>query len=170
VDYKEKKIKLSPEEALFKIKSWCAYQERSQHETRQKIYEYGLHSEEVESIISELISENFVNEERFAMALTGGKFRIKHWGKNKIRIELKKHRISEHSINKAILSIEDKDYIKTLETQIEKKLKLLKGSTERTKFHRTYAYLVSRGFESDLVSEKLNKLRKNKEDEFRSEE
>ena len=107
--------------AHHKIKQWCAYQERSQHETRQKLYDYGLFSEDVEDIIAKLIEENFLNEERFALALTSGKFRIKRWGRIKIKLELKKHKVSDYLIQKALKSINDKDYEMTIVKIIEKK-------------------------------------------------
>ena len=72
----------SREQARLKAEAYCAYQERSQSEIRNKLYEWGLHQKDVEEIISELIGENFLNEERFALAYTLGKFRIKGWGKN----------------------------------------------------------------------------------------
>lgn len=158
LDHKVNKIKLAPFQALDKIKSWCAYQERSQSETRRKIRSFGLSEEETESIIATLIEENFLNEERFATAFAGGRFRIKHWGKNKIRIELKKHQISAYCINKAIAAIADEDYDKALYATIEKKLRFQSSGDRRKKFYTTLNYAVSRGFESDLVTEKLNDI------------
>jgi len=158
MEYKVSKIKLSPEVAQLKIRNWCAYQERSHNETRQKLIEYGLASEEVEAIIANLISENFLNEERFAIAFASGKFRIKHWGKNKIRIELKKHKVSEYSVNKALKTIDTDEYILILRKVIEKKTKLLKSTNTQKIFYSVLNYLVSRGFESDLVRENLGKL------------
>lgn len=155
MEYKVSKIKLSAEIAFHKIKSWCAYQERSQHETLQKLYSYGLLTEEVEEIIADLISENFLNEERFAIAFAGGKFRIKQWGKTKIKIELKKHKVSDYCITKALKSIEDSEYIKTITKVIEKKTKLLKTKDQKNKFYILLNYLISRGFESDIVREIL---------------
>lgn len=144
--------------AFFKIKNWCAYQERSQSETRRKLYDYGLHSEDVEQIIADLIGENFLNEERFALAFAGGKFRIKQWGRGKIKMELKKHKVSDYCINKALKSIDGNDYEKTIIKTIEKKLKLIKSSDRRKQFYSTLSYLVSRGFESDMVTEQLNNI------------
>jgi regulatory protein len=158
VESKPTKIKLSPEQAFFKIKNWCAYQERSQQETRRKLYEYGLHEEDVEQIIANLIGENFLNEERFALAFAGGKFRIKQWGRGKIKMELKKHKVSDYCINKALKSIDSDDYEKTMIKTIEKKLKLVKSTDVRKQFYSTLSYLVSRGFESDLVTEQLNNI------------
>lgn len=150
------KIKISPELALEKIKRWCAYQERSHYETRQKLYEYGLPTDDLENIIATLISENFLNEERFAHALTSGKFRIKHWGKIKIKMELKKHRIPEHLINKVLQSIDKNEYENVLQKVIDKKTKLLKGNDKRKNIYTVLNYAVSKGFERDLILERIN--------------
>jgi len=158
MDYKVSKIKLSAEAAQYKIKNWCAYQERSQHETRQKLYEYGLYSEEVEAIIANMIEENFLNEERFAIAFAGGKFRIKNWGKIKIKIELKKHRVSDYCINKALNAIDPNQYEVVIKKLIEKKTKLIKPTRPQKCMYAVLNYLISRGFESDLVRENLSKL------------
>ena len=149
---------LSPELAQQKIKSWCAYQERSQHETRQKLYDYGLFSEDVESIIANLIGENFLNDERFAIAFAGGKFRIKYWGKGKIKNELKKHQVSEYCINKALKAIDPEEYEKMILKVMEKKIKLTKVPASQKRYYSILNYLVSRGFESDLVRAQLNVL------------
>jgi len=90
----QKKIVLDYKSALLKAQKHCAYQERSQQEVRNKLFEWGLHSADVENAIVELISANFINEERFAMQLASGKFRIKHWGKVKITQALKLHKVS----------------------------------------------------------------------------
>ncbi len=160
LEHKVKKLLLSPEMAEHKIKQWCAYQERSQNETRYKLYEYGLREIEVEEIISKLISENFLNEERFAMALAGGKFRIKHWGKVKIKIELKKHKISDYSVNKALKAIDGDDYINILTLVLEKKIRQTKIKEKQKLFYSVLNYAVSRGFERDLATDQLNKLLK----------
>ncbi len=159
-EHKVKKLLLTPEMAELKIKQWCAYQERSQNETSNKLYEYGLKKEEVEHIIASLISENFLNEERFALALAGGKFRIKHWGKIKIKIELRKHKISDYSIAKALNTINEDDYLKTITLVLEKKLRQTKSKDKQKLFYGTLNYAVSRGFERDLATEQLNKLLK----------
>ncbi len=143
-----------------RIKNWCAYQERSQHETRSKLHSFGLTTEEADLIISSLISENFLNEERFSLAFAGGKFRIKHWGRNKIKVELKQHRISDYLVNKALRSIDGDEYEKIMNAVIEKKLRSLNTADRRKKYYAVLSYAVSRGFESDLVSAQLNNILK----------
>jgi regulatory protein len=149
-----KRTVVTPFVALEKIKKWCAYQERSQYDTRKKLMEYGLQSEEVEAIIADLISENYLNEERFATAYASGKFRIKGWGRNKIRSGLRLHKVSEACIKSALEKIDEKEYITMLEKLIAKKMRLVKGD-ERKRNYAVMSHLVSKGFESDLISEYL---------------
>lgn len=148
---KKIKPKLSLQQAHLKAEKYCAYQERCQQEMRDKLYDWGLHSNQVENIISELITTNFINEERFAKAYAGGKFRIKKWGRVKIRIELKKRKISDYCIKKALLEINDTDYYSTLQALIEKKSKEVKDKNLLIKNHKIAKYVASKGFESDLI-------------------
>ena len=110
---KKRKIKLTPAQALPKIQKYCAYQERSHKEVRNKLFEYNLWPTEVEEMISRLISDNFLNEERFAKAYAGGKFRMKKWGKLKIINELNRLGLTERCINKGLKEIDSSDYHKT---------------------------------------------------------
>ncbi len=142
--------------AHHKIKNWCAYQERSQFETRQKLFEYGLFSEDVEQIISLLIEENYLNEERFAFAFVSGKFNIKHWGRIKIKIELRKHKVSDYLIKKTLQNIDETNYTKTLTKLIEKKIKLTSEKNRQKLTYKLMQYVLSRGFESDISSELIN--------------
>lgn len=155
MDYKVSEIKLSPEVAGQKIRNWCAYQERSHHETRQKLFGYGLTSDETEGIIADLIQENFLNEERFAIAFAGGKFRIKHWGRIKIKIDLKRHKVSDANISKALKAITEEDYTSMIIKIVEKKMESQANLPFQKRYYATLNYLISRGFESDLVKEQL---------------
>lgn len=150
-----KRSPLSPEKAHAKAQSYCAYQERSQQEVRDKLYDWGLHSAQVEQLISTLIQDNFLNEERFALAFAQGKLRIKGWGKLKIKQALKFKRVSDKLIQKALKSLDDEEYVQKLSAVFEKKDRLL---NEKDAFKRRYKlqlYLSSRGFESDLIAEVL---------------
>lgn len=157
---KEKK-KISPEEALLKMQSWCAYQERCQQETRDKLYEWGLWTDAVENIIAELISQNFINEERFAIAYAGGKFRIKKWGRYKIVAGLKLRKISEYCIKKAMKEISEEDYLNTLKKILSTKEKQLIEKNLIKKKYKLLQYAYSRGFEQDLVLDVLKEMEEN---------
>lgn len=142
---------------LATIKHYCAYQERCHSEVRQKLLELGCYGADLEEAISILIEENFLNEERFAIAFAGGKFRMQSWGKVKIRQHLKQKQVSDYCINKGLKSIDETDYYKKLVALYEKKS--LSLSTERSpwrKRQKITAYLLQKGFESDLIQQVWN--------------
>src|SRR4051812_20096141 len=99
------KEEINKEEAFSKIFRYCAYQERSHREVKIKLFEYGLPSSQVEEIISHLITEGFLNEERYAKAFAGGKFRIMKWGKLKIQKELESSGVSSRNIARGLAEI-----------------------------------------------------------------
>jgi regulatory protein len=146
-----KKIFLDYKSALLKAQKHCAYQERSQQEIRNKLFEWGLHSNEVEDAIVELIGANFINEERFAIQLTLGKFRIKHWGKVKITQALKLHKISPYCIKKALQQIPDDDYEKSLKKVLEKKRAGITGKLTPLKARKIALFAQTKGYESNLI-------------------
>lgn len=138
-----------------KAESYCAYQERSQQEVRNKLYDWGLHEKDVEEIISELIQENFLNEERFALAYTLGKFRIKGWGKVKIRQGLKLKRVPDKMIIKALNGIDQDDYMAKLKSLIEKKQATVRESDPFKLRFLLWRYAAQKGYEMELIGEVL---------------
>lgn len=147
---KRKKI-YSPQEALNKACKYCTYQERSQQEVRDKLYVLGLKKIDVELIISQLVTEGFINEERFAIAYAGGKFRIKHWGKIKIKLALQQKRVSEYCINKALKEINHRDYHRILAQEITAYSKKILENNPLKKNNKIAQHLISKGFEPELV-------------------
>jgi regulatory protein len=145
------KIRIGKDQAIQRIRHYCAYQERSQQEVRDKLYELGMSKSEVEEIISDLISENFLNEERFAQQFVGGHFRIKQWGKLKIQHALQQKRVSSINIKIALKTIDGPEYTKTLKMLAEKKWATLKGERGLSRMAKTQAFLHQRGFEPQLI-------------------
>jgi len=145
---------LTKEQAIQKLKHFCGYQERCHLEVRDKLYNLGVSGAMHDEIISTLIEDNYLNEERFAIAFAGGKFRVNQWGRVKIKHELKQKQVSEYNISKAMKEIDDKDYYDTLRNLYEKKWNSLKGEKNSfTKLSKTRNYLLQKGFESDAVKE-----------------
>ena len=144
---------IGTEKALQKAKYYCAYQERSHAEVKKKLYGFGLYKIEVELLMSQLIEEDYLNEERFALAFAGGKFRIKNWGKTRIKYELKQRQVSDYCIKKALAAIPDEDYEKTLLKLTEEKLATLKSEKNIfTKKGKLQNYLVGKGYEFNVVA------------------
>ncbi|MDN5203980.1 RecX family transcriptional regulator [Fulvivirgaceae bacterium BMA10] len=138
-------------EAKLRAANFCAYQERTQQQVRDKLYGYGLHRDDVEEIIAELILENFINEERFAKSYVGGKFRVKKWGKLKIRQNLESMKLSNYCIKKGMEEIDELEYQKTLEYWLYKKLDSLNEPNEFRLKHKVSQFLIGKGFEPELI-------------------
>jgi regulatory protein len=148
-------LRVSKEKALQKIRHFCGYQERSHSEVKEKLYSLGLWKSEVEELLSQLIEEDYLNEERFAMTFAGGKFRMKQWGRIKIRSELKKRNVSDYCIRKALASIDEEDYQITLEKLADKKLLTLKGEKNIfIKKRKLQDWLLQKGFEYELTAKR----------------
>jgi len=150
------KKQLTREQALQKLKHYCAYQERSHSEVRSKLFDLGVWKKDHDEIISALIEQNYLNEERFAIAYTGGKFRSNHWGRVKIKYELKQRQVSEYSIRKALKQIDEDEYLSVLKGLVEKKFNLLKDDQHLVRKKKTMDYLLNRGFELELIRAALD--------------
>jgi regulatory protein len=144
--------------ARTKAEHYCSYQERSQQEVRDKLYEWGQHTKVVENIISGLIGDNFLNEERFAKAYATGKFRQKGWGKVKIKQGLKFKQVPDVLIKKALQSITDDEYVLMLQKVLTKKGAVISEKNLYKRNYKLQQYALGRGYESDLVAEVLKQL------------
>ena len=141
-----------------KIQAYCAYQERCHMEVTMKLKSWGLIQEAIDLLIVELIQFNFLNEERYARSFARGKFRIKKWGKIKIRMALKKRDINFKCIDLSMLEIDDKTYFITLKELLQKKNKTVKETNSYKRNMNLTSYLLSRGYEYDLIHDALVEL------------
>jgi regulatory protein len=155
---------LGPEQALQKIRQYCAYSERSHADTKDKLYGMGLFKTDVEKILSTLIEENYLNEERYAQQFVGGHFRQKKWGRVKIEAALKQKRVSAYNIRKAMKEIEEGAYLVCLAKLAVGKWALLKKEQYLNRVAKTTSFLLQRGFELNLIQSAIAKIRTANED------
>ncbi len=142
-------------DALRKAASFCAYQERTQQEVRKRLDAWDIYGDDAEEIISELIVQGYLSEERFATSFAGGKFRIKGWGKRKITQHLKQRGISGYNLNKALADIKPDDYRAMLADLLEKKRGLIRDDNPLMVKQKLARYALSKGYEPALIWEVL---------------
>lgn len=152
------KSKLSVQVALAKIQKYCAYQERSHREVKDKLYSYGLSGYEVDEIMARLITDNFLNEERFAKAFAGGKFRMKKWGMLKITRELESHGLTSNCIRSGLREIDSRDYRKTLLTLLKKKVAESMEENTFVRRMKVARFAMGKGYEPELVWELVKEI------------
>lgn len=134
------------------------YQDRCHKEVEKKLSEFNLISEAKAHILLHLLQHDFLNEERFAKSFVRGKFRIKKWGKHKIIRELKLRNISTYNITYALKEIDESNYLKTFNELVEKRLQQITDKDIYKKRKKLADYLIYRGWESNLVYQKIEKV------------
>ncbi len=145
-------------EATKKLESYCAYQDRCHKEVVAKLREMRMIPEAIDQIVVHLIKDNFLNEERFAKSFARGKFSIKKWGRNRIANELKQRDISKFNIKTALEEIDHSEYQKTFNELAEKRLTQIKEKDIQKRRKKLADYLFYRGWESNMVYEKIGEL------------
>lgn len=148
----------SIKDAILKIESYCAYQERCHDEVVSKLRSMKMDSEETDEIMAHLIAHNFLNESRFACSYARGKHRIKHWGRIRITNELKFRNISTYNINLALKEITAEEYLDTFHKLAERHWETIRETNTLKKRKKFCDYLLRRGFESNLVYEKAKDM------------
>jgi regulatory protein len=152
------KSPLTPSQAVIKAANFCAYQERCHKEVEDKLHEWGIFKKEAATIIGRLIEDGYLNEERFAKAYVGGKFRVKKWGRIKILQGLKSKYISPYCINIGMKEIDDFEYNKVLEELAIKKSKTIISGLPMAKRRKLFQYLIAKGFETEMCSDLAKKI------------
>ncbi len=148
-------------EALQKLEHFCAYQERCHDEVVDKLYSLKMTRDEIDTIVVQLIEGNFLNETRFACSFARGKHRIKHWGKIRITNELKARNISSTNITLALKEISPEEYFETFENLADRSWNNISEANLLKKRKKFCDYMLRRGFESNLVYEKVKELEEN---------
>ncbi len=149
----------TPEQALMKLKHYCGYQERCHAEVKEKAYNLGLRKAQVEQLISQLIEEDYLNEERYAKLFVGGYFRQKKWGVNKIIYALKQKKLSEYTIKKGLKEIDCDEYEKTATKLVKAKWVLLKNEQYLNRESKTMAYMMQKGYEPTLIQQIIKNIK-----------
>ena len=149
---------LTPAQALQKLKHYCAYQERCHSEVHEKLYSLGVRKAEHDAIIATLIEENYLNEERFACAFAGGRFRMKYWGRQRIAYELQQKKVSAYCIKKALKEIDEEEYAQKLEKLACEKYAALKSEQYLVRKKKTQDYLIQKGYEIDRIKAVLAQI------------
>src|SRR5690625_356927 len=146
------------EEALQKLMRFCTYRERCHKEVKQKLYQLQILPEYQDEIIVKLISEDFLNDERFAKTFAYDKFNLQKWGRYRIRKEHESQQISGYLIDKALLQIDEEEYLQTFKNQLEKTLQSISETHPLKKKRKIVDYLLRKGFESPMVYDAVNNI------------
>ena len=154
----QKKQSFTVKEAQKKLEHYCTYQERCHQEVVNKLRELGMIPLAIDTVVSKLIRDNYLNEARFAQSFARGKFRIKKWGKIRIKRELKARQVSDYNIKRGLKEIPENDYNNTFWFLFEKRKKAVDGNNPLTQKKKIISYMVYRGWETQKIYEALQDI------------
>ena len=149
---------LTYDEALTKAERYCAYQDRCHSEVRSKLLGWGVYGDRLEEVIAQLVVDKFLDEERFARSYCRGKFRIKRWGRERLRRELRYRQVSDYCIRKGLAEIEEEEYVQALEETLQKKDRTESEADPYRRRQKLAAYAQRKGYELPLIWETLKRL------------
>ncbi len=141
-----------------KLEYYCVYQDRCHQEVKQKLYELGVKANDMDRIVVHLIQHDFLNEERFARSFARGKHRIKFWGLKRIKNELTARNISSANIKLGLTEISNEEYHATFEMISERTWNSILERNTLKKRKKFCDYLLRKGWESEMVYEKVKEL------------
>jgi len=157
-----KQYRYSEQEACIKLSALCASAEYCEYDLRKKMRNWVLvderneESEESndlakERVIAKLRKERFIDDERYAHAFVRDKFRYNHWGRVRIKQELRMRKIPSDIIEDALTEIPEEDNISTLRNLITNKKKTTKGKTNYEIRCKLIRFALGRGFQMDDI-------------------
>lgn len=141
---------LTEEQAYQKLASLCAVSEQCISDIRRKMQRWVIIGD-AETIIGRLIKERFIDEHRFARAFALDKFRYNHWGREMIRMEMRRRNISSADIDYGISEIPQEEYESVLRHLIEAKRPTVKGKSEYEVNQKIMRYALGKGFTMDEI-------------------
>jgi regulatory protein len=145
-------------EIIQRMQKLCSRQERCTSEIRNKLNEYNLSIQEIERIIKILLKEDFINDERYAIAFAHDKFRFNKWGKIKIEYHLKRKGINDGYILKALENIDSEEYLQMIKSELIKRSKKDKSPNAFVLKSKLMRFGQSKGFETEFVFKIINEI------------
>lgn len=143
---------ITPEKALMRLEELCARAEHSTGELRRKLYNWHIAAEDADDIIESLRRRRFVDDARFAAAFVNDKYRFNHWGRIKIRYELRAKGVSQDIIDEAFTEIDEEIYMEALREFLINKNKTVREDEPYMRRQRLFRAGIARGYEPDVVS------------------
>ena len=137
--------------ALAKAMQWCASEEHCLWDVRRKLTRLGCDPSDINQILQRLCADDFINENRYALAFASGKFNLFKWGKNKTAAALRMKSIPEQFIARALESIDTAAYRDTLNKLLNKKKHELSGETSLEMKQKLLRFALQKGYEVDMV-------------------
>ncbi|MBF6597409.1 MAG: RecX family transcriptional regulator [Fermentimonas sp.] len=160
----KKDIIISEDQAFLRMARICSRKEYSPFDISQKLYRLGFSNEVLDKIIGKLITENYINEERFVRSFVSDKLLINRWGVKKIEMHLRYKQLSQNVIDEILSEYTNTELNSSLKSILIKKWSQIKGESNYEKKGKLIKYALGRGFKMDAIIKCINNMNLNEID------
>jgi len=146
---------MTASQAYQRLSALCARSEHCQQEMLEKMRQWGVGEEDQAQVMARLVSEKYVDDERFARAYIFDKIRYSKWGRRKVEQGLWMKRIDE-SISRPILDeVDDDEYLQVLRPLLKQKRRSTRAASEYDLTMKLIRFALGRGFTMDIIKQCL---------------
>ena len=144
------------QEAYLTLSALCAQAEHCQWEMTEKMRRWELTEEAQARVMQRLVSERYVDDERYARAFVKDKVRYNKWGRRKVEQALWQKHIDEFVRQQVLDEVDDDEYISILRPMLQQKRKSTKASSDYELNGKLIKFAMSRGFTMDIIKQCIN--------------
>ena len=137
--------------AYLQLTQLCARSEHCQYEMLEKMRKWGMTAEAQARVMQRLVSERYVDDERFARAFVRDKIQYNKWGRRKVEQVLWMKRIDDDIRKRVLDEVEDDEYISILRPLLKQKRRSTKAQSGYELNQKLVKFALSRGFTFDII-------------------
>ena len=142
---------MTGQQAYAKLTALCARSEHCQHDMLEKMRQWGVSEEEQAQVMARLVSERYVDDERYTRAFVNDKIRYNKWGRRKVEQALWQKRIDEDIRKRVLDEVDDDEYLSVLRPLLKQKRKSIKANSDYELNQKLMRFAVGRGFTFDII-------------------
>ena len=145
----------SENDAYLTLAALCAQAEHCQWEMLEKMRRWELPEEEQARVMQRLVSERYVDDERYARAFVKDKVRYNKWGRRKVEQALWQKHIDDDFRQRVLDEVDDSEYLAVLKPLLQQKRRSTKAANDYELNQKLVRFAVSRGFTFDIIRQCL---------------
>ena len=137
--------------AYLQLAQLCSRAEHCQHELIEKMRRWEMSDEAQARVMQRLVSERYVDDERYARAFVRDKIRYNKWGRRKVEQALWMKHIDDDIRSRVLSEVDDEEYLSVLRPLLKQKRRSIKVSSDYELNQKLVKFALGRGFTFDII-------------------
>lgn len=144
---------MTEQEAYLRLAALCAQAEHCEYEIQEKMRRWEIADDAQARVMQRLITERYVDDERFARAFANDKVKFNKWGRRKVEQAMWLKHIAEDIRQRVLDSIDDEEYIAILRPLLQQKRRSIKARNDYELRQKLIKFAIGRGFTMDIIKQ-----------------